>query len=108
MTRKDEALEKEGFEMAVIPKKSKAQMLKEFERDQSSDIAASAIVRGVNSRPVAFRASAPLLAALDQVAQNEHRSRGNLIQYILWKYVREEGSRAGGGSREKSPKSKTR
>jgi len=33
------------------------------------------------------RLSAPLLEALDRLAQKEHRKRGNLIQHILWQYV---------------------
>jgi hypothetical protein len=75
--------------MAVASRKSKEQIVRELEQDQSAEIERAEIVRGAKSQPIAFRASAPLLEALQRLAEVEHRSRGNLIQYILWKYIRE-------------------
>jgi predicted DNA-binding protein len=63
--------------------------LADLARSQPADIARAEIVRGAQAKPVSFRASAPLLAALDRLSAREHRTRANLIQYILWKYVRE-------------------
>jgi hypothetical protein len=38
--------------------------------------------------PISLRLSAPLLERLDKLAVREGRSRSNLIQRILWEYVR--------------------
>lgn len=76
--------------MAVQTKKSRADMQRELELDQSAKISKAQVVRGVATRPIAFRASAPLLAALDRLAATQRRSRGNLIQYALWEYVRKQ------------------
>jgi hypothetical protein len=38
--------------------------------------------------PFSVRLSAPLLEALDALAQRQHRKRGNLIQHILWEYIK--------------------
>lgn len=48
------------------------------------------IVRGTSrsNAPTSIRLSAPLLEAIDRLAAIEHRKRGNLIQHILWEYVR--------------------
>lgn len=39
--------------------------------------------------PITFRASAPLRQKLDEIARTQHRTRGNLIQHILWTYIHE-------------------
>lgn len=39
--------------------------------------------------PITFRASAPLRQKLDELAREQHRTRGNLIQHILWTYIHE-------------------
>lgn len=41
-----------------------------------------------STAPISVRLSAPLLERIDRIAAREHRKRGNLIQYILWEYVR--------------------
>lgn len=76
--------------MAVQTKKSREDMQRELARDQTAKIVKSRVVRGVATRPIAFRASAPLLAALDRLAATQHRSRGNLIQYALWEFIRKQ------------------
>ncbi|MEA2689089.1 MAG: CopG-like 1 or ribbon-helix-helix domain, 5 [Candidatus Eremiobacteraeota bacterium] len=38
--------------------------------------------------PISVRLSAPLLERLDRIAAAEHRKRGNLIQHVLWEFVR--------------------
>jgi len=38
--------------------------------------------------PISVRLSEPLLQALDSLAERQHRKRGNLIQHILWEYVK--------------------
>ena len=42
-----------------------------------------------SNSPISIRLSAPLLERLDRLAEKEHRKRSNLIQHILWEYVRE-------------------
>lgn len=75
--------------MATSTKKSQAQMITELESSQVNDIARSEIVKGTRSEsPVSVRLSAPLLEALDRLSHEQHRKRGNLIQHILWEYVR--------------------
>lgn len=46
--------------------------------------------RAAGSPPISIRLSKPLLERLDGLAQQQHRSRSNLIQHILWAYVHEE------------------
>ena len=76
--------------MAVAAKKSREQMLHELEKSQAQEIANAEIVTGERggSPPFSVRLSAPLLERLDQIARRENRKRGNLIQHILWEYVR--------------------
>jgi molybdopterin-guanine dinucleotide biosynthesis protein A len=63
-------------------------MTRELSRSQASEIERAEIVKGARAEhPVSVRLSAPLLEALDRLAQKEHRKRGNLIQHILWEYV---------------------
>jgi hypothetical protein len=38
--------------------------------------------------PISVRLTQPLLKALDGLAEQQHRKRGNLIQHILWEYVK--------------------
>jgi len=38
--------------------------------------------------PISLRLSAPLLERLDRWAEDEGRSRSNLIQFLLWDQVR--------------------
>jgi hypothetical protein len=72
--------------MAPATKKTSA----ELERSQPEEIAAAERVTGQHSpsAPISVRLSAPLLERLDRLAAAEHRKRGNLIQHILWEYVR--------------------
>lgn len=59
--------------------------------DQSENIERGEIVRATAapaSSPTSIRFSAPLLEALDGIARVEHRTRGNLVQHVLWEYVR--------------------
>jgi hypothetical protein len=44
------------------------------------------------SSPVSVRLSAPLLERLDRIAAAQHRKRGNLIQHVLWEFVRAHGA----------------
>ncbi len=56
--------------------------------DHSTRIEQAEIVRTApHSNPTSIRLSAPLLEALDALANAQHRKRGNLIQHILWEYV---------------------
>ena len=74
--------------MAIAAKKTREHMTRELARSQASEIERAEIVKGVRpEHPVSVRLSAPLLEALDRIAQREHRKRGNLIQHILWEYV---------------------
>ena len=74
--------------MATATKKTREQMIKELAKSQAEDIERDEIVKGRRSEsPVSVRLSAPLLEAIDRLAQKEHRKRGNLIQHILWEYV---------------------
>jgi hypothetical protein len=58
-------------------------------KDWSENIERTEIVRGGSrvSAPTSIRLSAPLLEAIDRLATQEHRKRGNMIQHILWEYV---------------------
>jgi hypothetical protein len=38
--------------------------------------------------PLSIRLSSTLLERLDAIATTQHRKRSNLIQHILWEYVR--------------------
>jgi len=77
--------------MATTTKKTHEEALADLARSQPDEIANAEIVSGSQAKPVSFRASAPLLNALDRLSQKERRTRANLIQYILWKYVHEQG-----------------
>lgn len=59
--------------------------------DRPEDIERAEIVRGGShtNAPTSIRLSAPLLEAIDRLAASEHRKRGNMIQHILWEYVRQ-------------------
>jgi hypothetical protein len=66
-------------------------MIAELEKSQPDEIAKAEIVTGKcsgGSPPISVRLTAPLLERLDRIARNENRKRGNLIQHILWQYVR--------------------
>ena len=75
--------------MVSTRKKTQKDALKDLSRSQPDEIAKAEIVTGEIAKPVSFRASAPLLEALDRLGQKEHRTRANLIQFILWKYIRD-------------------
>ncbi|HTX56662.1 MAG TPA: ribbon-helix-helix protein, CopG family [Candidatus Acidoferrales bacterium] len=76
--------------MATATKKTREQMIEQLAKSQADEIAHAEIVKGHRSEsPVSVRLSAPLLEALDRLAQKEHRKRGNLIQHILWQYIQE-------------------
>jgi hypothetical protein len=74
--------------MAVKTRKTEAELLDDLERSHADEIEGAEIVRGAPARPVAFRATAPLVASLDRIAKQEHRTRANLISHALWEYVR--------------------
>ncbi len=59
-------------------------------RSHADKIAAAEAVRGAPypNAPVSVRLSAPLLERLDRIAAAQHRKRGNLIQHVLWEFVR--------------------
>lgn len=58
-------------------------------RSHADKVEAAEIVRGAASpSPISVRLSAPLLERLDRIAAAEHRKRGNLIQHVLWEFVR--------------------
>jgi hypothetical protein len=61
-----------------------------LERSLEDKVAAAEIVQGARhpASPVSIRLSAPLLERLDRIAATEHRKRSNLIQHVLWEYVR--------------------
>jgi hypothetical protein len=63
-------------------------------RSHADSIAAAEIVRTAPNpnAPTSLRLSAPLLERLDRLAELQHRERSNLIQHILWEYVRAEES----------------
>lgn len=64
-------------------------MEQELAKSQAADIERAEVVRGSSTQPITFRASAPLLERLDALAAKEHRTRANLIQFILWSYIHE-------------------
>jgi hypothetical protein len=75
--------------MAVVRKKTPSELDAELERSQTEEIRKAELVVGVHSpnAPISVRLSAALLERLDRLAAAEHRSRGNLIQHILWEHV---------------------
>jgi hypothetical protein len=75
--------------MTIPGKKTQKDIETELGRSQVAEIEASETVRGGTTSPVTFRASAPLLGRLDELAAKEHRTRANLISHILWTYLRE-------------------
>jgi hypothetical protein len=76
--------------MASATKRTSAELDADLERSQPEEIAQAELVIGQRSSgaPISVRLSAPLLERLDRLAAAEHRKRGNLIQHILWQYVR--------------------
>jgi metal-responsive CopG/Arc/MetJ family transcriptional regulator len=78
--------------MATAAKKTRSQMIRELEHSQADKIARAERVTVSNPvSPVSVRLSDALIEALDRIAQEHHRSRGNLIQYALWEYVKANG-----------------
>jgi hypothetical protein len=79
--------------MVPATKRTSAELDADLERSQPEEIAQAALVIGRHSAsaPISVRLSAPLLERLDRLAAAEHRKRGNLIQHILWQYVRRHG-----------------
>ena len=77
--------------MAVKGKQSEQEAIRNLERAGEQEIAESEVVVGYRepgSNPFSVRLSAPLLESLERLAHQQHRKRGNLIQHILWEYVR--------------------
>jgi hypothetical protein len=79
--------------MMRTPKKiSRAEMIRRHQSPNYDAVgdAAEAPNRGAIPRPapVSIRLSQPLLDALDLLAAQQHRNRSNLIQHILWEFVR--------------------
>lgn len=77
--------------MAVKAKQSEDEAIRNLERAGEEEMAESEIVVGYREpsrNPFSVRLSAPLLERLERLAHQQHRKRGNLIQHILWEYVR--------------------
>jgi hypothetical protein len=76
--------------MGTATKKSEAEATADLEKSQLEEIADAEIIvnrRSGSGAPFSVRLSPPLLDRLDQLARNQNRKRGNLIQTILWDYV---------------------
>jgi hypothetical protein len=72
-------------------KKTEAEAIREFEKSQVDNILNAEVITVLvrdPTPPTSVRLSAPLLESLDRIAASQHRKRGNLIQHILWEYVR--------------------
>lgn len=71
--------------------------------DRPEDIEQAEIVHGGShtNAPISIRLSAPLLEAIDRLAAGEHRKRGNMIQHILWEYIRQHASSEGRTEKKK-------
>jgi hypothetical protein len=59
-------------------------------KSHADKVGEAEIVRGAAhpNPPVSVRLSVPLLEHLDRIAAAQHRKRGNLIQHVLWEFVR--------------------
>lgn len=58
----------------------------------ADDMADAELVTGeprARTTGTSVRLSTPLLRILDVIAEEQHRTRSNLIQHILWDWVRE-------------------
>jgi DNA-binding PadR family transcriptional regulator len=66
----------------------RAAFARRLENDDYDIFENATLVRGNETRPVAFRASEPLVDALDSLAAKGRKSRASLIQEILWEHVR--------------------
>jgi hypothetical protein len=66
----------------------RASFARRLEHDDYDIFENATVVRGNETRPVAFRASEPLVDALDSLAAKARKSRASLIQDVLWEYVR--------------------
>jgi len=78
--------------MAVKTKRqSDDEVARDLEASQVEDIRLAEPIdtRAHVPSPISARLSPPLLEKLDAMASSEHRSRGNLIQHILWDYIRQ-------------------
>jgi Ribbon-helix-helix protein, copG family len=75
--------------MAVVRKKTRIEPDAEVGRLTTEDIMNAELVVGVHapSTPISVRLSPTLLERLDRLAAAEHRTRGNLIQHVLWEHV---------------------
>lgn len=75
--------------MAIVRKKSPIGPDAEVGRVRTEDIMNAELVVGVHSpsAPISVRLSPALLERLDRLAAAEHRTRGNLIQHLLWEHV---------------------
>jgi hypothetical protein len=90
----DAPSEKENGNVAIFSKKTDADHLRELAQSQPEEIEKAEWVIGkpiVGPSPISIRLSKPLLEALDGIAEAQHRKRSNLIQHILWEYVRKQG-----------------
>jgi hypothetical protein len=58
--------------------------------DRPEDIEQAQIVHGESGTlfPTSIRLSAPLMENIDRLATAQHRKRSNMIQHILWEYIR--------------------
>jgi hypothetical protein len=61
-----------------------------LERSYADRIGVAEVLRKAQrpSSPTSVRLSAPLLERLDRIAESQGRKRSNLIQHVLWEYVR--------------------
>lgn len=81
-------LEGDLFMPATTTRKSDARLRKELESSKAHLIDKAQPIRtGVVSNVVTFRLSKPLIDRLDLAALQQNRTRSNLIQFILWKYL---------------------
>jgi hypothetical protein len=73
--------------MAALPKQAAADAI--LAKDHADAIASAEVVRKEPwpNPPISVRMSGSLLERIDSLAASQHRSRGNLIQHILWEYV---------------------
>jgi len=78
--------------MSVAVRKSEEEAIRSLERVNASEIAEAELVVGrreaTSGSPFSVRLSEPLLDRLDRLAAKDNRKRGNLIQHILWEYIR--------------------
>ena len=68
---------------------SEEDAIRDLEKSQVSEIERAIPItgQGKSAPPISIRLSPPLLRRLEEIAREEHRTRGNLIQRVLWEFV---------------------